>query len=249
MMNIEAATDAKPDVRKPDVKKTSNVNRKDMLASIVTLIAIAGFAAFVMLLSYLLSATAMNDLQWGRFTYLLTGVETITFTAIGWLFGKEIHRGETEQLEKQMKEVTERSKEQIADMKEDMGLSALQSKEQITEMKKEMAEVMKKANDERERADSGIRFALTEKERGFALYQAIQQLSKTQDSRRIAQEEFINRFSLILSNPAYQVPYEETREFAFEFGNILNRLTREDVDILCDIADQLYPELNSAVKG
>ncbi len=41
----------------------------------------------------------MTDVQWEWYTYLLAGVETTTFTAIGWLFGKEVHREQAQQAE------------------------------------------------------------------------------------------------------------------------------------------------------
>ena len=72
---------------------------KDIMAGGVAILAVLGFAALIILIATLLSNAAMNDLQWERYTYLLAGVETITFTAIGWLFGKEVHREQAQQAE------------------------------------------------------------------------------------------------------------------------------------------------------
>jgi hypothetical protein len=46
----------------------------------------------------------MDPGQWERYTYLLAGVETVTFTAIGWLFGKEVHREQAQQAEMRAEE-------------------------------------------------------------------------------------------------------------------------------------------------
>ena len=72
---------------------------KDIMAGGVAILAVLGFAALIILITNLLSNAAMTDVQWERYTYLLAGVETITFTAIGWLFGKEVHREQAQQAE------------------------------------------------------------------------------------------------------------------------------------------------------
>ena len=36
----------------------------------------------------------MNELIWARLAFVLQGVEAVAFTAVGWLFGREVHRGE-----------------------------------------------------------------------------------------------------------------------------------------------------------
>jgi len=72
---------------------------KDIMAGGVAILAVLGFAALIILIATLLSNAAMTDVQWERYTYLLAGVETITFTAIGWLFGKEVHREQAQQAE------------------------------------------------------------------------------------------------------------------------------------------------------
>jgi hypothetical protein len=70
---------------------------KDVMAGGVAIFAVLGFAALITLLAILLSKPMMDAMEWERYTYLLTGVETITFTAIGWLFGKEVHREQAQQ--------------------------------------------------------------------------------------------------------------------------------------------------------
>jgi hypothetical protein len=232
MMNIEAVTDTKPKSETSKAKNTSNVDRKDKLAGTVTLIALGSFAAFIIILSLLLAFTAMSDLAWNRYIYLMTGIETITFTAIGWLFGKEVYRGQAEQMEKLMGEVKEESKQQIASLKSDM------------------AEVTKRADDEQEKAGYMLRDLREERERGHALYQAIQQLAKAQQGREFAQRDFIDRFSLVLlgllsdiSPDKENISKVDIRDFTFEFYRILRDLTQEDINSVIDLANQLYPEM------
>src|SRR5438093_6902468 len=62
---------------------------KETLAGLVTLLSLAGFSAFVI---YLLMEIGAKEPAWSRRTYLFAAVEAITFAAVGWLFGKEVHR-------------------------------------------------------------------------------------------------------------------------------------------------------------
>src|SRR4051794_35716921 len=70
---------------------------KETLAGLVTLLALAGFSAFII---YLLFDIGAKDPVWSRRTYLFAAVEAITFAAVGWLFGKEVHRERAEAAEK-----------------------------------------------------------------------------------------------------------------------------------------------------
>lgn len=57
-----------------------------------TIVALIGFAILVVML--MVNARDATDVEWNRRVYLLGGVEAILFTAVGWLFGREVHRGE-----------------------------------------------------------------------------------------------------------------------------------------------------------
>jgi len=69
---------------------------------------------------------AEND--WSRSVYVLLGVEAIAFTAVGWLFGREVHRGEAQSAkqnaaqakaeEKEQRSKTEDAKDREADARE-----------------------------------------------------------------------------------------------------------------------------------
>ncbi len=72
---------------------------KDSMGCLVTFFAFFGFAGLIGLIAVLITRNAMNSTQWEQYTYLLSGLETIAFTAIGWLFGKEVHREQAQQAE------------------------------------------------------------------------------------------------------------------------------------------------------
>lgn len=40
-----------------------------------------------------------SETIWGRYVFLLGGLEAIVFTAVGWLFGREVNRKQAEQAE------------------------------------------------------------------------------------------------------------------------------------------------------
>jgi|SRR5882672_6231638 len=68
---------------------------------IVVVIAILILIAYVIVVLFLFtqSKTAPNE-TWTRYTLLLGGVEAIAFSAVGYLFGKEVHRQQAENAEK-----------------------------------------------------------------------------------------------------------------------------------------------------
>lgn len=73
-------------------------NLKAGFALFVTLLVLAAGAVFV---AYLVGKVAANQSEWDRYVYLLTGVEAVVFAAVGWLFGKEVHREQAEKASKQ----------------------------------------------------------------------------------------------------------------------------------------------------
>ncbi len=113
---------------------------KDRMAGIITSLAILVFVILEVFLGILLwsTNTSMTELEWGRFIYLLTGVETITFAGIGWLFGKEVHREQAQMAERQaegaMQQATEAMKQNVDIMHGAMG--------QVTEAMKQNADIM-----------------------------------------------------------------------------------------------------------
>ena len=64
--------------------------------AIVTVVLIVAFAA---LMVFLLGEVGVSQVSWERYVYLLSGVEAVVFAAVGWLFGKEVHREQARQAE------------------------------------------------------------------------------------------------------------------------------------------------------
>jgi hypothetical protein len=71
--------------------------------AVVTAALIAAFAA---LIAFLLSEVGASQASWERYVYLLSGVEAVVFAAVGWLFGKEVHREQAEKAEANAEEAT-----------------------------------------------------------------------------------------------------------------------------------------------
>lgn len=68
-------------------------NLRSSVALIVTVFVIIAAAA---LITFMILDVDAADETWKRYAYVLTGVESIVFAAVGWLFGKEIHREQAE---------------------------------------------------------------------------------------------------------------------------------------------------------
>jgi hypothetical protein len=68
------------------------------------------------LLVYYLATTAssLSELTWQRRVYLFGGVEAIVFTAVGWIFGREVNRVQVDSAESRAK-TSERRAETAVD--------------------------------------------------------------------------------------------------------------------------------------
>ncbi len=62
---------------------------RGVAAVLVAVLVLIGFAAFV---AYLVVNVNSSEQSWTRFVYLFGAVEALVFTAIGWLFGREVNR-------------------------------------------------------------------------------------------------------------------------------------------------------------
>src|SRR3954469_17211509 len=65
-------------------------------------IAVILLALYVVILGWLFFTADDKDASetiWGRYVFLLGGLEAIVFTAVGWLFGREVNRKQAEQAE------------------------------------------------------------------------------------------------------------------------------------------------------
>ena len=81
--------------------RTSDPAWKLTLAAAVTVVSLV---AFFLLVLYLLPRTGESELVWTRSVYLLTAVQAIAFAAVGWLFGREVHRNQAQVAEKRADE-------------------------------------------------------------------------------------------------------------------------------------------------
>jgi hypothetical protein len=59
-------------------------------------VAVALVVAFVALAVAMLGLADGSDQAWQRRVYVFGAVEAVVFTAVGWLFGREVHRAEAE---------------------------------------------------------------------------------------------------------------------------------------------------------
>jgi hypothetical protein len=59
-------------------------------------VAIAVLLLFTAALGFLVSHVEAQDTAWSRFMYLYNGLEAIVFAAVGWLFGREVHRAQAQ---------------------------------------------------------------------------------------------------------------------------------------------------------
>ena len=57
------------------------------------------YVVFV-LLAFLRADDSLPETDWSRSVYVLLGLEALAFTAVGWLFGREVHRGEAQEAQK-----------------------------------------------------------------------------------------------------------------------------------------------------
>jgi hypothetical protein len=73
--------------------------------AIVTVVLMVAFAA---LMVFLLGEVGVSQVSWERYVYLLSGVEAVVFAAVGWLFGKEVHREQAQQAEAKAEQASAR---------------------------------------------------------------------------------------------------------------------------------------------
>ena len=74
-------------------------------------VAVVVLALFVAALGFLVSRIDAQDTSWSRFMYLYNGLEAIVFAAIGWLFGREVHRAQAQAAEQRASAAEQRATE------------------------------------------------------------------------------------------------------------------------------------------
>jgi hypothetical protein len=85
-----------------------------MKSAVALLVAIVLLIAGGVLVAYLIQNVAADEPTWQRYTYLLTGVEAVVFAAVGWLFGREVHREQAANAEKARTEADKDKQDAVA---------------------------------------------------------------------------------------------------------------------------------------
>jgi len=75
-------------------------------------VAIVVVYIFFSLLAFGRADENLAETDWSRSVYVLLGVEAIAFTAVGWLFGREVHRGEAQAAKQDAAQAKSDAKEQ-----------------------------------------------------------------------------------------------------------------------------------------
>jgi hypothetical protein len=73
-------------------------------AAIVVMLIYAGFAVVTFIRA---GDGTLTDSVWSHTLWVVQGVEAVAFTAVGWLFGREVRRGEADAAKKQADAATE----------------------------------------------------------------------------------------------------------------------------------------------
>lgn len=87
-------------------------------------VAIALLALFAVTVGYMLVVADQGGQAWERRVYIFSGVEAIVFTAVGWIFGREVHRATAEQATEEAKSAKQEAKEAQADAQKGLALKA-----------------------------------------------------------------------------------------------------------------------------
>ena len=98
--------------RRQRQKDSSSPDLRTWTAVLVAVIAIVGFGLTVWYL--LTTAHSSTESTWQRLTYVFTGVQTVVFTAVGWVFGREVNRRQAETAQQRADEATEAEKDAVA---------------------------------------------------------------------------------------------------------------------------------------
>jgi hypothetical protein len=81
-------------------------------------VAVALLIVFGVIVVYMLIAADSEAQTWERRVYIFSGVEAIVFTAVGWIFGREVHRQTAVKAEEDAKEAKAEVKEKNQEVKE-----------------------------------------------------------------------------------------------------------------------------------
>jgi cytochrome bd-type quinol oxidase subunit 2 len=94
-------------------------------SKVLTGVAVVLVVAYLVALYFMLQTSddkVVTENIWSRRLVLLTGFEAVVFTAVGWLFGREVNRKQAEQAETAAAEAKEKAAEAAAAKAKGVGL-------------------------------------------------------------------------------------------------------------------------------
>lgn len=97
------------------IKREQKQTAGDSLGSQKFKLAILIFLVYIFFIVYMLIESGTKEIDWTRMLYLFSGLEAIVFAALGYVFGKDIHRIRAENAEedaKQAKKETDKAKKE-----------------------------------------------------------------------------------------------------------------------------------------
>jgi hypothetical protein len=77
-------------------------------------VAVALLVSFVVLTAFMLSWADSEDGVWKNRVFVFSSVEAIVFTAVGWIFGREVHRSQVESARDDAEQAKADAKEKAA---------------------------------------------------------------------------------------------------------------------------------------
>ena len=96
-----------PDSPASDTGKGSGSGASPVVLLGIALALLLAYGVTVFVLFNLADDSGVDESTWSRYIYLLGGLEAIVFTAVGWLFGREVNRKQAEQAEKATKDAAD----------------------------------------------------------------------------------------------------------------------------------------------
>ena len=96
-----------PDSPAADADKRPGGGASPVVLLVIAVALLVAYGVTIFVLFNLADDSGVDEPIWSRYIYLLGGLEAIVFTAVGWLFGREVNRKQAEQAEKATKDAAD----------------------------------------------------------------------------------------------------------------------------------------------
>lgn len=109
-----------PDIAESNTSVIAKGDSSESQKFTVAIIILIVYLIFIAFMLYKSDAQDTQDLSWSRMLYLFSGIEAIVFAALGYVFGKDIHRIRAEKAEEnadQAKKETDKAKKETDNAK------------------------------------------------------------------------------------------------------------------------------------